>query len=343
MDLRARRSFRLAGTVALSLAGAYGMDLPLPFLAPLFAFLMGATPKPPPGPKGLLVLILVLWITLGIGLVLVPLLQHYGIAALMVVALSLYLAVHLTVDLGKTVSGTLSIVGITTISAAGTASAALALLVIQSLVLGVCLVTLCQWILYPLFPEDPAPEQAPDRSAGPTTAPASNALRTTLIVFPSYLLALTNPAAYLPLIMKAVSLGQQGSVTEARHAGAELLGSTFLAGCFAIVLWSGLKLCPSLWMFFLWILLFALYVAAKLNGVFASRYPPSFWLNVATTLLILLGPAVEDSANGKDVAAAFAVRMGLFIAVTLYAWLAIHLLERLRGRSSHAPPETAPC
>jgi hypothetical protein len=49
-------------------------------------------------------------------------------------------------------------------------------------------------------------------------------------------------------------------------------------------------------------------------------------------MLILLGPAVEDSANGKDVYAAFAVRMGLFIAVTLYAWLAVYVLEQLRSR-----------
>jgi hypothetical protein len=59
---------------------------------------------------------------------------------------------------------------------------------------------------------------------------------------------------------------------------------------------------------------------------------------VAVTMLILLGPAVEDSASGKDVYAAFAVRMGLFVAVTLYAWPAIVVLEQLRihrlGRTS---------
>ena len=49
------------------------------------------------------------------------------------------------------------------------------------------------------------------------------------------------------------------------------------------------------------------------------------------TMLILLGPAVEDSANGKDVYAAFFVRMCLFVAVTLYAWLAVYLLEYLRA------------
>jgi hypothetical protein len=137
---------------------------------------------------------------------------------------------------------------------------------------------------------------------------------------------------YLPLIMKSVSLGQQDSVTDTHHAGRELLGSTFLGGCYAAAFWVLLKIWPSLWMFFLWMLLFALYFAAKLFRVLATRFPPSFWVNVAITMLILLGSAVQDSANGKDVYQAFAVRMGLFIVVAIYAGLAVSLLERLRDK-----------
>jgi hypothetical protein len=121
-------------------------------------------------------------------------------------------------------------------------------------------------------------------------------------------------------------------VTDAHHAGRELLGSTFLGGCYAALFWVLLKISPNLWMFFLWMLLFALYFAAKLYRVIASQLPPSFWVNVAVTMLILLGSAVQDSANGKDVYQAFAVRMSLFVAVTLYAWLALSAFERLRDR-----------
>ncbi|MEH6912364.1 MAG: hypothetical protein V7459_17425, partial [Oceanicoccus sp.] len=38
---------------------------------------------------------------------------------------------------------------------------------------------------------------------------------------------------------------------------------------------------------------------------------------------------VEDSANGKDVYAAFAVRMGLLIMVTVYVCIAVYALEYL--------------
>ena len=79
-------------------------------------------------------------------------------------------------------------------------------------------------------------------------------------------------------------------------------------------------------------LLFCIYFSSKIFGLIYSRFPASFWVNVAMTMLIMLGPAVEDSAGGDDVYAAFLSRLGLFIAVTLYAWLAVYFLEYLRTR-----------
>ena len=342
MPLQARRVFRLALTTALALGFAYALALPLPFLAPLFAFMLTATPGPPMGPKGLLGLILVVLITLGMGLLLVPMLTWYPVSALLIVLVGLYFSNYLTVNLGKGLVGSLLTVGITLISAAGTVSSALAVAVIYALIIGIGVAILCQWLVYPLFPEPTGDESAEQAAAAIPVPDRWIALRATLIVLPPYLLALTNPSLYLPLIMKSVSLGQQGSEMTARSAGRELLGSTFLAGCCAILFWFALKIAPALWLFFLWMVLFGLYFSAKLYQLIPTRYPGSFWLNVATTMLILLGPAVEDSANGKDPYAAFAVRMGLFIAVTVYAWTAIALLERLReGRLRARISDTA--
>ncbi|WP_157114505.1 hypothetical protein [Halioglobus japonicus] len=132
--------------------------------------------------------------------------------------------------------------------------------------------------------------------------------------------------------MKSVTLGQQTELTSVKGAGAELLGSTFMAGALAIVFWMCLKITPNLWMFFLWMLIFSVFIVSRLYGVVASRYPPTYWQNVMVTLLIFIGPAVADSANGKDPATAFAVRFGLFIFVALYAWVAMLFLEYLRQR-----------
>lgn len=345
MHIQARRIFRLSTTIALSLAGGYSMQLPLPYLAPIFALILTMSPAPPMGWKKLVALLLAVPLMLGIGLLAVPLLQYYPITGVLLVGLGLYLSFYLSVNKGEALPGLFLIIGFTLISAAGTVSFALATLVIQSLVIGIALAILCQWLVYPWFPEDPAPaKQKPEPRE---SAEQSNwiALRATLIVLPAYLLVLSNPSMYLPVIMKSVSLGQQSSMVSARSAGRELLGSTFLGGCFAIAFWVVLGLSTNLWMFFFWMLLFATYFASKIYGLIASRFPPSFWQNVAVTLLILLGSAVADSENGKDVYSAFFVRMGLFVAVTLYAWLAVYLLDHWRARrlARIANPESSPC
>lgn len=335
MDLAARRVFRLSLTVALSLAVAYAIPLEMPFLAPIFAFMLTAAPKPPMGVKGMLGLMLVLTLTLGVGLLLLPILIHYPLTGLLLVFVGLFVSNFLSLNLGKGAAATLLTAGITMITAAGTLSYAVASSIIDAMVLGVGVAVVCQWLVYPLFPEDAVDAAAPVAAADVAD---SNwlALRATLIVFPSFLLVLVNPAAYMPIIMKAVSLGQQTSILDARHAGKELLGSTLIAGLFAVVVWFGLSIAPNLWMFFLWTLLLAIFLAGKFYAVLATRYPPSFWQNVLVTMLILLGPAVEDSASGKDVYKAFAVRMGLFLLITLYAWLALVFLEWLRSRSSNS-------
>ena len=340
MHIQAKRIFRLSGVIALSLFIAYAIKAPLPFIAPLFALLLTVTPMPPPGPKKLIGLILVVLLTLGSGLLLVPLLEKYALSAILLVALGLYFSFYLTVNKSKTLMGTFLTVGITLISSTGTLGHGVATTVIESLVIAITIAVISNWILYPFFPEDPTPTAPPVREPE-ETPDQSNwiAIRGTMIVLPVYLLALTNPLAYLPMIMKSVSLAQQSSIMDARSAGKELLGSTFLGGIFAILFWFLLGVLPSLWMYSLWMMLFGIYFASKIYRLLETRYPASFWLNVAMTLLILLGPAVEDSINGKDVTAAFWIRMGLFVVVTLYAWMAVYLLETLRNR----PKEKTAC
>ena len=335
MPLAARRVYRLGLTMALSLVVAYGLPADLPFFAPLFALLLTAAPGPPLRPKALAGLILLVLLTLGIGLLMIPVLLNYPVTAVLLVAIGLYLSNYLTVNLGKNLIGVLLTMGITMISAAGTLSYALATTVVSALVTGIGIAVLCNWVVYPWFPENRAETPRP----APEPQPARDnwiALRATLIVMPAYLLALTNPSAYLPIIIKSVSLAQQSSMVDTRHAGRELLGSTFAGGCLAIVFWFALGLAVELWMFFLWMLLFGLLLGSRLHGLAGSRFPASFWQNAGATMIILLGSAVQDSANGKDVYQAFAVRMALFVAVTAYAWVAVAGLERLRNRSAAA-------
>lgn len=331
IPLPARRVFRLALVVALTLAASYALARPIPFIGPIFALILTLKPTGAIPAKGLIGILVLVSATLGIGLFLVPVLINYPAVGLTLVALGLFLANDLSLNRGKGTAGTFMTVGLTLITAAGTASFQMAVTVSSEILMGITLAVVCQRIAYFLFPEDSvqAGEASPPKPPGPDAANWIS-FRTVLIVFPTFLMGLINPAVYLPIIMKAVSLAQQSSEVHARQAGRELLVSTFLGGLYGIVFWFALKIHPTLWMFFLWILLFGIHFASKIYQISSTRFPPSVWVNVAVTMLILVGPAVADSANGKDVYKAFAVRITLFVAVTLYAWAAIILLEYLR-------------
>jgi len=333
MSIHARRVFRLALTVALSLAAGYALNLSIPFIAPIFAFMLCAPPAAPMGLKGLLGLTVLVVTTLGTGLFLVPVIDYFPVAAIMIIGVGIFFSNYIAINLNKNLVGLFLTVGITLISAAGTLDYAVSYLVINAMVMGIVVAVASQWLVYPLFPEQVA--VAAPHEAAIIDSDKWIALRATMIVLPVFLLVLTNPGAYLPILMKGTALAQEASVTRAKDAGRELLGSTFLGGALAILFWFALGLSVTLWMFFLWMLIFGIYISAKIYGVLPSRMTMTFWLNVAVTMLILLGSAVGDTANGKDVYEAFAVRMGLFICVTLYAWLAIALLERWHSGSAN--------
>jgi len=296
-------------------------------VAPVFAVFLLATVNRPLSLKDGLRLALVLALTTGSGLLLVPLLRYYLMAGVLLIGLCLFLAFRYGLRGGNNLIATLLVVGLTMISAAGTANIDLAMTVVGALVKGLLLAVLVLALCHWLFPEPATAPKPPASQATSSEDTVRLALRAALVVLPAFLLALADPSSYMPIIMKSVSLGRQSCTTSARGAARELLGSTLLGGVLAILFWFALKWFVHLWMFFLWMLLFALLVARKLYSISPTRYSPGFWLNSLVTLIILLGQSVQDSAAGKDVYTAFAVRMGLFVAVTLYACLMVELLD----------------
>ena len=325
----------MAIVVALATSIAYGISMPLPHLAPILAITLTSEPGPPPGWKGLLGLLVAVAATLGTGLLMIPLLLNYPFAAVLIILLGLYTSTMISIKLDQKPVGVLFAIGLTMIPAAGMVNYTMGVTVIEGLLSAITIAIVCQWLVYPWLPENPG--KIPAKIQPTIDQTRWLALRATLIVLPPVLLAFTNPSLYLAPILKSLALGQQGTEISAREAGRELLGSTVLAGGMSILFWFALQTSPTLWFFTLWMLLFSGYGAAKLYGVIPGRFTPSFWQNTLVTMLILLGPAVQDSANGKDVYQAFAMRLALLIAVTLYAWLAIATLDWLTARTKRQP------
>ncbi|SIT35754.1 putative membrane protein [Paraburkholderia ribeironis] len=329
-----KRALRVATGTALCLAISFALDLPIPVIAPVFAFFLLATQNRPLSLKAGLGLALVVALTMGTGLLLVPLLRYYRFTGVLLVGLSLFFAFRYGLRGGNNLVATFLAAGLTMISAAGVADLQLAVTVVGALVKGLLLAVLVAAISHSLFPEPLSERAQPVAQSMPDDQTIRLALRATLVVMPAWLLAMSDPAGYMPIIMKSVSLGRQSCTTSARGAARELLGSTLLGGLLAIAFWFALRLFVNLWMFYLWMLLFGLLVARKLYGLSRTRYSPGFWLNSFVTMIILLGQSVQDSVAGKDVYRAFAVRMGLFLLVTAYACLVLQLFERRARRRS---------
>ena len=333
MDRADKAALRLAIGLGLAVLIAYGLALPLPFVACVLTVLLLSKPGPPiPFAKGA-VLALVVAGLLVAGVLMVPILENYAVTGVVLTGALLY-AVFFAGARSANPLTIILVIAITVIPVAGVAEQALATVLSVAFGVGLGTGVLVSGISHVFFPDAPAPTVAPAVATVSSEVANWAALQATLVVMPVFVLALTNPVLYLAAIIKTVTLGQQASATNARSAGRELVGSTLMGAWMAALVWAGLSLQPNLWMLMLWMVAAALWAGAKLFGVRRTSFPPSFWSNALVTMLILLGPAIEDAAVGKDVYSASATRVALFIAVALYAWATVWVLERWHGSRS---------
>jgi Protein of unknown function (DUF2955) len=336
MDRADKAALRLAIGLGLAVLIAYGLALPLPFVACVLTVVVLSKPGPPiPFVKGA-VFALVVAAVLVAGVLMVPILKYYAVTGVVLTGALLF-AVFFAGARSANPLTIILVIALTVIPVAGVADQALTTVLSVAFGVGLGTGVLVSGISHVFFPDAPAPANVAPAPATVSQEVASwAALQATLVVIPVFVLALTNPALYLAAIIKTVTLGQQASATNASSAGRELVGSTLMGAWMATLVWFGLSMQPNLWMLMLWMVAAALWAGAKLFGVRRTSFPPSFWSNALVTMLILLGPAIEDAAVGKDVYRASATRVTLFIAVSLYAWVTVWVLERWRASRSKA-------
>ena len=333
-----KAALRLAIGLGLAVLVAYGMALPVPYVVCVMSVLVLSRPGPPlPLVKGLVVALLFA-VLVATGIVMVPLLEHYAFAAVLMTAVVLHSIFFFGLTSGNPLTAIL-VLSFTLIPVAGVAEQALVGQLSVTLAVGVGVGVLVSAVSHSLFPDPPAPAAAAGAAARPSPDEAAwIALRATLIVMPVFVLALTDPSFYLAAVMKTVALAQQAGETDARSAGRELVGATLMGAAIAAAVWTGLSIWPSLWMLMLWLMAAALWIGSAMFGVRRTKWRPSFWSNALITTFLLLGPAIEDSASGKSVVEGSVMRVCLFVGVALYAWSTIRLLERFRpGHPPGAP------
>jgi hypothetical protein len=322
---------RLTLGLGLSVLIAYGFALPMPFVVCLMSVLVLCKPGPPlPLAKGVIIAAIFAALITG-GVLMVPLLENYALSGILLTGAILYGVFFLSLVRSNPLTMVL-VISFALIPVAGVADQAIVGMLSMTLAIGILTGTLVSSASSALFPDQSA--SAANRLAAPAVGQEAArwiALRATLIVMPVFVLALTNPSFYVAAIMKTVALSQQAGEVDARSAGSELVGSTLMGALLAAIAWLGLSLHPNLWMLTLWMMGAALWAGSGIFGTRPTRFRPSFCSNALITMLILLGPAIEDSANGRGVFEASAARTVLFVAIALYVWGTVWLLERLRN------------
>ncbi len=329
-----KAALRLTLGLGIATLVAYGLALPLPFVVCVMAVILLSKPGPPmPLAKGA-VTALLLTALLMAGVLMVPVLENYPLTGLLLTATILYTLFYIGLRTGNPATMVL-VLAFALIPVAGVADQAAVGMLSVTIGVGVVVGGLVKAISFALFPDvpDAAANKPAQRSVTDETA-AWVALRATVIVMPVFVLALTNPSLYLAAIMKTVTLGQQAGETNARAAGKELVGSTLMGALVGACVWVGLSLLANLWMLSLWLMAAALWCGSAMFGTRHTTFRPSFWSNALVTALILLGPAIEDSANGKSVVQASIVRTSLFVGVAVYAWATVWAMERWRDSRS---------
>jgi len=341
MSIESLRILRLAGGTALSLWFSQFVAWDMSFIATVITLLVLALPLPAPGLKGGLVFVAALTLSMYAGVVLLPMLLEQPLAGVILLVLALFWSFYFTAKGGSMLIGTFATVGIAVSAAVGTVSIDAVFGVISGVSFGTLVGVVFVWIAHALLPDSLAADAVARPAAKETPPPKSptyladarwSAYRSTLIVLPIALWFLFSSAstAYVPVMIKVASMGQQVSREGTNLAGRSLIMSTLIGGISAMLGWWVLRAVPTLSMYTLIVALAALIMGPRIFQGSGMRPNGGTWSYGFLTMLVILAPAVMDSAGGAAAGIKFWERLVMFGFTTLYAVVAVHVFDAFR-------------
>jgi hypothetical protein len=170
-------------------------------------------------------------------------------------------------------------------------------------------------------PPAPAP---PDLSAARWSA-----FRSLMIVLPVALFFLFSSAstAYVPVMIKVAAMGQQATNGETRKAGRSLVMSTIIGGAGAIIGWQILSIAPTLTIYTLVIVIAGLLMGPRIFQGRGMHPDAATWSYAFLTMIVILAPAVMDSAGGGAAGMKFWERLMMFAGTTVYAVGTVYVFD----------------
>jgi hypothetical protein len=331
LDTASRRILRLALGTALALLFSEAVAWPLSFIAPVFTLLILSLPLPVPSLKGGLLFVAVLMGSVLGAQLLLPFLQHAPMAGVLLLALALFGTFYFTALGGSALIGTFMTVGLTLVATIGSVNVDAMSELTKALARGAMFGVAFVWVAHALLPDPPAPRRGPPpRPPAPDRAEAArNALRALAIVLPVTLVLLFSSAstAFVPLMLKVATMGQQATLDHSRAMGRSLLESTFWGGIGAVIGWMVLSIWPSLVMYTLLVALAGLIYGPRILQGEGMHPKGAMWQYAFITMIVILAPTVGSLASGTGAGEKFWTRMLQFFAIAAYGTAAVAVFD----------------
>jgi hypothetical protein len=327
-----RRIIRLAFGTAIALWVSQAVAWGLSFITPVLVLFLLSLPLPAPGLKSGIKFVLALVVSVYAGLLLLPVLEYQRMVGILLLVMACFWSFYYSARGGSPVLGAFLTVGIGIVTAVGSDSIDAALMVNKALALNAVIGMGFVWLAHALFPELPLPQNMPARpkpQAPPREQSIRSAWRATVIVFPVILFFLlyAGSASYLVVMIKVASMGQQVENDKSKAAGKSLLMSTFIGGIGAIIMWNLLRAWPSLILYTLLIALGGLIMGRRIFQGMFMHPRGGMWSYAFLTMLVIIAPAVMDTAGGAAADAKFFDRLLMMIWATLYGVAAVYVFD----------------
>jgi len=343
-----RRVLRLALGTSLALCFSQALGWTLSFIAPVFALVLLALPMPAPTLKTGIVLIAAILAPILFGsVVLLPFFSHLHSVGIILVVLALFHSFYLAARGAPTAVATFLTIGITLNVAIGSVNIDALYAIVSGLAKGAISGLLFVWLAHAVLPDLPAtfPAQRPTPAPKPPADIARlRAFRSLFVVLPVAIIFLFSSAsaAYIVVMIKVASMGQQAESENSRSMGRSLIESTFWGGLGAVVGWQLLSLWSSLVFFTLLVAIAALLYGRRIFRGAGMHPDGSMWSYAFLTMLIVLVPAALDSAGGSAAGAAFWSRLLLIAITAFYGSLAVIVFDAFFPAAKSSPASAEP-
>jgi hypothetical protein len=350
MEIAHVRILRLATGTALSMWVSQAVGWDLSFIAPVMTLFILALPLPALTLAMGIKFLAAMTLSMYASLLLLPWLLDYQLIGLLLLILALYWSFYFTAKGGSPVLGTFVTVGIALSTAVGSVSVDATLMLISGLIMNATIGIVFVWIAHALVPDAlaggfPGPAAGkPQDAASPDLAEARwSALGSTMIVFPVAFWFMLSGAstAYVPVMIKVASMGQQATNEGARLAGRSLILSTIIGGIGAIIGWNVLKVAPELPLYVLLVALGALVFGRRIFQGKGMHPDAGTWSYGYLTMIVILAPAVMDTSSGSSADVAFWSRLLMFALATLYGVAAVYVVDAFRPARAGTRAEQA--